>query len=269
MSPQLRPRVPGPSHKSSFLHCTHVSLRPLWLHTGAFAHDLRWLREEEDFQGQMPRAARQSSWRSDSTYPQKAHNEGQCIKQQDLTRALEGRSQELGGSRPLLRKPIDCHWEKRFKDLSRVLGLPKCQGAREINYGDLKSLHVELQNRCKHPLQSHLSVIKNFWANLNTLTGAPRGWSQLGKSQLCMVLIAFPGALVTKVSIEHRNWHAQHLNLGISSNTTTTPTSRLQIPYAAGLSPLWVCVSWLPFPSDSPLGVYMQWTKCSFGCLCL
>lgn len=106
MSPQLRPSVPGPSRRAASFTAPTFPSDTAASH-GGFCSDLRWLREEEDFQGQMPRAARHSSWRSDSTYPQKAHNEGQCSKQQDLTRALQGRIQELGGSRPLLRKPID------------------------------------------------------------------------------------------------------------------------------------------------------------------
>lgn len=49
-----------------------------------------------------------------------------------------------------------------------MLGLPKCQGGKEIHYGDLKSLHIqELQNRCKHPLQLSLPLIENFLGKPN------------------------------------------------------------------------------------------------------
>ena len=168
MSPQSRTSVPAPPCESSLLHGSHV-LPQVTLPSITLSSDpQRWQlgllhtfsevsEEEGDFHWAMPGAARESSRRSESTYLQRAHNEGPRIKQQALIRALEGRRKELGGSRPLLRKPIDCHWGKSFKDLSRELGLPKCQGGGEIHYRDLNSLHIqELQNRHKHPLQLSL-----------------------------------------------------------------------------------------------------------------
>lgn len=216
--------------------------------------------EEEDFHRGMPGAARESSRRSESTYLQRAHNEGQRIKQKALIRALEGRRKALGGSRPLLRKSTDCHWGKSFKHLSRVLGLPRCQGGEEIHYRDLNSLHIqELQNRHEHPLQLYLSVIENFWANLNTFTGAHRGCSQLEKCQLYIALIAFHGPLVTKASLVHRNQHTQHLTLEISSPPPLPlpppPTWRIQVPSEAGPCPSGIFVSWASLPTSAFLWV--------------
>lgn len=133
------PRVPpdhsdftpelGPREKTAGAF-THYTLWGGWGKGGGFAKE------------SMPRATRESSRRLESTYLQKARMKDNILSSRVLQRLWreEARNLEVQG----------LFWEnqqiiisgKSLKDLSRVLGLPKCQGGKETHPGDLKSLHI-------------------------------------------------------------------------------------------------------------------------------